>query len=170
MEPFCPSDPFLRTVKISAQWSRVDTNYFTHNWETRGGRERLIPSCTGLKDLPAAWSHAEDHTEQTEAASGDHCRRKGRFQSRKEHHRADFQPKNPVWEIPPASAKPLPCLHRLQKAFDRVWHATLWAIMKKDNISANLILVIKYTYDKATSAALFNGNIGDWFWTTVAVW
>ena len=26
-----------------------------------------------------------------------------------------------------------------KKAFDRVWHAALWATMKKSNISANLI-------------------------------
>ena len=31
----------------------------------------------------------------------------------------------------------------LKKAFDRVWHAALWATMKKYNISANLIRVIK---------------------------
>ena len=31
----------------------------------------------------------------------------------------------------------------LKKAFDRVWHATLWATMKKYNISTNLIRVIK---------------------------
>ena len=38
-------------------------------------------------------SHAEDHTEQIEATSGeDHRRRTGRLQSRKEYHRADFQP------------------------------------------------------------------------------
>ena len=30
-----------------------------------------------------------------------------------------------------------------KKAFDRVWRAALWATMKKDNISANLIQVIK---------------------------
>ena len=30
-----------------------------------------------------------------------------------------------------------------KKAFDRVWHAALWATMKKDNISANFICVIK---------------------------
>ena len=28
--------------------------YFTHNWETHGGRERLMPSGTGPKDLPTA--------------------------------------------------------------------------------------------------------------------
>ena len=49
LEPFHPSGPCLRTMKISAQLCRVDTSYFTHNWETRGGRERL-PSRTGPKD------------------------------------------------------------------------------------------------------------------------
>ena len=39
--------------------------------------------------------------------------------------------------------------------------------MKKYNISTNLIQVIKNLYDKATSAVLFNGSIGDWFRTTV---
>ena len=30
-----------------------------------------------------------------------------------------------------------------KKAFDRVWHAALWATMKKYNINTNLIQVIK---------------------------
>ena len=50
-----------------------------------------------------------------------------------------------------------------KKAFDRVWHAALWATMKKYNISTNLIQVIRNLYNKATSAILFNGSIGDWF-------
>ena len=56
-----------------------------------------------------------------------------------------------------------------EKAFDRVWHAALWAIMKKYIISTKLIRVIKNLYDKATSAVLFNSSIGDWFRTTVGV-
>ena len=56
-----------------------------------------------------------------------------------------------------------------KKAFDRVWHAALLATMKKYNISTNLIQVIKNLYNKATSAVLFNGSIGDWFRTTVGV-
>ena len=56
-----------------------------------------------------------------------------------------------------------------KKAFDRVWHAALWATMKKYNISTSLIQVIKNLYNKATSAVLFNGSIGDWFRTTVGV-
>ena len=39
-----------------------------------------------------------------------------------------------------------------EKAFNRVWHAALWATMKKHNISTNLIWVIKNPYDKATMA------------------
>ena len=41
--------------------------------------------------------------------------------------------------------------------------------MKKYNISTNLIQVIKNLYNKATSAVLFNGSIGDWFRATVGV-
>ena len=55
-----------------------------------------------------------------------------------------------------------------KKAFDRVWHAALWATMKK-YISTNLIQVIKNLYNKATSAVLFNSSIEDWFRTTVGV-
>ena len=55
------------------------------------------------------------------------------------------------------------------KAFDRVWHAALWATMKRYNISADLIRAIKNLYDKATSVVLFNSSIADWFRTTVGV-
>ena len=48
-----------------------------------------------------------------------------------------------------------------KKAFDRVWHAALWTTMKKYNISANLIRVIKNLFDKTTSAVLFNNCIED---------
>ena len=41
--------------------------------------------------------------------------------------------------------------------------------MKKYNISANLVKVIKNLYGKATSAVLFNSGIGDWFRTTAGV-
>ena len=39
-----------------------------------------------------------------------------------------------------------------KNAFDRVWHAALWATMRKYNISANLVHTIEQLYDKATSA------------------
>ena len=41
--------------------------------------------------------------------------------------------------------------------------------MKMYNISTNLIPIIKNLYNKATSAVLFNSNIGDWFQTRVGV-
>ena len=56
-----------------------------------------------------------------------------------------------------------------KKAFDRVWHAALWATMRKYNISANLVRTIEQLYDKATSAVQMNGSIGDLFRTTVGV-
>ena len=86
----------------------------------------------------------------------DHCWRTGRLQSRKEHHRADLQPTNPLLETSPAPGKPLPCLHRLQEGLQQVWHAAMWATMKTYNNSTNPICVIKHLYDKATSAVLFN--------------
>ena len=55
------------------------------------------------------------------------------------------------------------------KALNRVWHSTLWAT-KKYNISAHFIRVIKkHLYDKATSAVLRNGSIGDCLRTTTGV-
>ena len=56
-----------------------------------------------------------------------------------------------------------------KKAFDRVWHAALWATMKMYNISTNLIQVIKNLYNKATRAVLVNSSRGDWFRKTVGV-
>ena len=53
-------------------------------------------------------------------------------------------------------------------AFLGVWHAALWATIKKYNISTNLIRIIKNLYGKVTSAVLFN-SIGDWLRTKVGV-
>ena len=56
-----------------------------------------------------------------------------------------------------------------KKAFDRVWHASLWSTMKLYNINANLIKVTENLYSKATSAVYYNGCVGEWFRTTVGV-
>ena len=48
-----------------------------------------------------------------------------------------------------------------KKAFDRVWHAALWTIMRQYNIGNNLIHVIQRLYERATIAVFINGNIGD---------
>ena len=55
-----------------------------------------------------------------------------------------------------------------KKAFDRVWHKALWSTMRLCIIN-NLIQVIENLYNKATSAVYLNGDIGDWFRTTVGV-
>ena len=52
---------------------------------------------------------------------------------------------------------------------NRVWHAALWATMKKYNIITNLIQIIKNLNNEATCAVLFNGSTGDWFQTIVGV-
>jgi sorting nexin-29 len=57
----------------------------------------------------------------------------------------------------------------LKKAFDRVWHEALWATMNYYNINANLIRAIQNLYDKASSAVYLNGDIEDYFRTTVRV-
>ena len=56
-----------------------------------------------------------------------------------------------------------------KKAFDRVWHEALWAIMRKYNINANLVRVIEHLYDNTISAVHMNGSTGEWCRTTVGV-
>ena len=59
--------------------------------------------------------------------------------------------------------------HTYQGSKPRVWHITLRATVKKCNISANLIGVIKHVHDKATNAVTFKGSSGDWLRTTAGV-
>ena len=56
-----------------------------------------------------------------------------------------------------------------KKAFDRVWHQALWATMHKYNINKTLIALIEELYDHATSSVYLDGDIGEWFRTTVGV-
>ena len=112
-------------------------------------------------------SCAEDHTEQIEATSEEYHRwRTGRLQSRKEHDWADFQPMNPLWEISPAPAIPLPCLHRpqesLQQGFACSFVGNHEEVQHQRQESSKI-------YDKATSAVFFSSNRGDWFRTTAEV-
>ena len=55
------------------------------------------------------------------------------------------------------------------KAFDRVWHAALWATMRQYNINAKLIRMLQNLYEKATSAVYLFNSIVDWFKTIVGV-
>ena len=89
-------------------------------------------------------SHAEDLTEQIEATSGeDHRRRTGRL------HRGRSTTEQ-IFNLRTLCEKYLQHQQDLyhvfidfKKAFARVWHAALWATMKKYNISTDLIQVIK---------------------------
>ena len=56
-----------------------------------------------------------------------------------------------------------------KKAFDRVWHAALWATMRKYNINANLVRATKRLYDNTVSAVQMNGSTGEWFRRIVGV-
>ena len=47
--------------------------------------------------------------------------------------------------------------------------STGYGIYEKYNIKANLVYVIERLYDEVTSAVLFSGSAGKWFWTTVGV-
>ena len=79
-----------------------------HNHHTsQEGQPATVP------ELPNNKPHQSPKHEAT--SEEDHCRRTGMLQSRKEYHRADLQPKHSLWEIPPAPARPLPCLHRLKE-------------------------------------------------------
>ena len=57
----------------------------------------------------------------------------------------------------------------IKKTFDMVWYELLRVTMKKYNISANLIRVIKHLCGKDISAFLFNGSREDLFRTTIGV-
>ena len=56
-----------------------------------------------------------------------------------------------------------------KKAFDRLWHAALWANIRLYNINANLIKTIECLYNKATSIVYHDNNIGEWFQTIIGV-
>ena len=56
-----------------------------------------------------------------------------------------------------------------KKAVARVWHAAMWATMRRYNITADIIRVVQSLHEKATSAVLINGTLADWFRTTICV-
>lgn len=56
-----------------------------------------------------------------------------------------------------------------KKAFDRVWQAGLWQVMREFNFDNNIVKIIQALYDNASSAVLFNNQVGDFFKTPVGV-
>jgi sorting nexin-29 len=55
------------------------------------------------------------------------------------------------------------------KAFDRVWHQGLWAVLGKYNISKTLVGCIKSLYQDARSAVLIENTLSSWFNTSTGV-
>ena len=94
-------------------------------------------------------SHAEDQTEQTEATSGEDIAEE----------QADFRAGGSTKQIFSLRILCKKYLWHQQdiyhvfidftETFDRVWHAALWATMKKYNISTNFTWDIKYLCAKA---------------------
>ena len=68
------------------------------NYTSQERQPAAVPALpNNLPHRPPKQSHFEDHTKHIEATSAeDHRWRTGRFQSRKEHHRAGLQPWNPL--------------------------------------------------------------------------
>ena len=69
----------------------------------------------------------------------------------------------------PAPARPLLCLHRLQKSLRQGLTCSFVGKHGEVQHSANIISVIKHFCDKAINVVLFNCSIGDWSRTTVGV-
>ena len=89
---------------------------------------------------PPEQSHAEDHTEQIEATSReDHCRRTGGFIAGRNTTKQIFNLRILCKKYLQHQQDLYHVFMDFRKAFDRVWHAALWATMKKYNISTNLI-------------------------------
>ena len=56
-----------------------------------------------------------------------------------------------------------------KKAFDRVWHAGLWQVLRNFNIEEGLIQVIQTVCVNSSSAVLLNSQLGESFKTTEGV-
>ena len=56
-----------------------------------------------------------------------------------------------------------------KKAFDRVWHAGLWQVLRSFNIDEGLVQAIQELYDNSSNAILLNSQLEEFFKTTVGV-
>ena len=88
--------------------------------------------------------------------SGDHRRRTGTLQSRKEYHSADLQPTHSMWEISPAPARPLPCLHTLQEGLRQGLACRFEGNYEEVRHHCQPYPSHQNLCDKATNAVLFN--------------
>ena len=88
-------------------------------------------------------SHAEDHTEQIEAASGIIAEEKAGFRAGRSTTEQTFNLRILCEQYLQHQQDLYHVFIDFKQAFDGVWHAALWATMKKYNINANLNRVIK---------------------------
>ena len=56
-----------------------------------------------------------------------------------------------------------------KKAFEGVWHAGLWKVLRSFNTDESLVQAIKAQYENSSSALLLNSQLGEFFKTTVCV-
>ena len=99
----------------------------------------------------------------------DHRWKLHRLHRRREHHIADIQPTNTLWEISSATASPLLCLRRLQESLRHGLSCSFVGNYEKVQHQYQPYPSHQKLYDKATTAVLFNSTIGDWFWTKIGV-
>ena len=56
-----------------------------------------------------------------------------------------------------------------KKAFDRVWHAGLWQVLRSFNIDKGPVQAIQALYENSSNAVLLNNQLGEFFKTPVGV-
>ena len=56
-----------------------------------------------------------------------------------------------------------------KKAFDRVWLAGLWQVLRSFNVEKGLVQAIQVSYENSSSVVLLSSQLGEFFETTVGV-
>ena len=102
-----------RTGEWPAAWARSLVSHSQGGWATCGCAGPAGPSALSAILVRSCWGSSWADSGRGRGG-GDHCRRAGGFQSRKEHHRTNIQSQDLRREIPAASAESLPCLRGLQ--------------------------------------------------------
>ena len=56
-----------------------------------------------------------------------------------------------------------------KKACDRVWHVSLWQVLRSFNMHEGLVQAIQALYENSSSAVLLNSQLGEFFKIIVGV-
>ena len=56
-----------------------------------------------------------------------------------------------------------------EKAFDRVWHAILWQVLRSFNREEGLVQTFQILYENSSGAVLLNTQLEEFFKTTIGV-